>query len=120
MPFSNAVRVAGVVYVSGQIPFDADGRPHNGPIDAQTHAVLDSISASLQKLGLTMNHVFKTTVWLRDLADFAAFNAAYRGYFEAGRFPARSLVRADLMFGVSVEIEVAAHDAPALGSEFNG
>ncbi|MFL9998766.1 RidA family protein [Paraburkholderia sediminicola] len=74
----------------------------------------------MQKLGLTMNHVFKTTVWLRDLADFAAFNAAYRGYFEAGRFPARSLVRADLMFGVSVEIEVAAHDAPALGSEFNG
>lgn len=110
MPFSKSVRVAGLVYLSGQIPFDAGGRPHSGPIDVQTCAVLDSISVDLQQLGLSMRNVFKITVWLRDLTDFAAFNAAYGAYFEPGRFPVRSLVRADLAFGVSVEIEAVAHD----------
>lgn len=115
-PFSNAVRVSGFTYLSGQIPIDAEGRPHSGPIDLQTRAVLDSISASLQQLGLSMRNVFKVTVWLSDLSDFAAFNAAYRPYFELGNFPVRSLVRADLAFGVGVEIEVIAHDSLTPGT----
>lgn len=111
MPFSRAVRAGGLLLLSGQIPFDAEGKPHSGDITAQTHAVLQSISATLAQLGSSLDQVVKTTVWLRDLADFAAFNAVYRGYFREGRYPVRSLVQAQLAFGVAVEIEVQALDA---------
>ncbi len=116
MPFSTAVRAAGLLMLSGQIPFDTAGKPHTGSIEEQTHAVLQTIARTLQGLGSTLDQVVKTTVWLRDLADFAAFNAVYRSYFEEGRYPARSLVQAELAFGVAVEIEVQALDtsgAPA-------
>lgn len=110
MPFSTAVRAAGLLMLSGQIPFDAAGKPHTGSIEEQTHAVLQTIARTLQGLGSTLDQVVKTTVWLRDLADFAAFNAVYRSYFQEGRYPVRSLVQAELAFGVAVEIEVQALD----------
>jgi 2-iminobutanoate/2-iminopropanoate deaminase len=110
MPFSTAVRAGGLLMLSGQIPFDADGKPHTGDIDAQTHAVLQSIANTLLALGSSLDRVVKATVWLRDLADFAAFNAVYRSYFDEGRYPVRSLVQAQLAFGVAVEIEVQALD----------
>lgn len=110
MPFSTAVRAAGLLMLSGQIPFDAAGKPHSGSIEEQTHAVLQAIARTLQGLGSTLDQVVKTTVWLRDLADFAAFNAVYRSYFQEGRYPVRSLVQAELAFGVAVEIEVQALD----------
>ncbi|KQP05019.1 RidA family protein [Pseudorhodoferax sp. Leaf265] len=110
MPFSTAVRAAGLLMLSGQIPFDAAGKPHAGSIEEQTHAVLQTIAGTLQGLGSTLDQVVKTTVWLRDLADFAAFNAVYRSYFQEGRYPVRSLVQAELAFGVAVEIEVQALD----------
>lgn len=116
MPFSTAVRAAGLLMLSGQIPFDAAGKPHTGSIEEQTHAVLQAIARTLQSLGSTLDQVVKTTVWLRDLGDFAAFNAVYRSYFQEGRYPVRSLVQAELAFGVAVEIEVQALDtsgAPA-------
>lgn len=110
MPFSAAVRAGGFLMLSGQIPFDEAGRPHTGDIAKQTHAVLQSISRTLQGLDSSLDQVVKATVWLRDLADFAAFNAVYRSYFQEGRFPVRSLVQAQLAFGVAVEIEVQALD----------
>lgn len=113
MPFSTAVRAAGLLMLSGQIPFDADGKPHTGSIEEQTHAVLQSIASTLQGLDSSLDQVVKATVWLRDLNDFAAFNAVYRSYFQEGRFPVRSLVQAQLAFGVAVEIEVQAVDSPA-------
>ena len=116
MPFSTAVRAAGLLMLSGQIPFDAAGKPHAGSIEAQTHAVLQSIASTLQGMDSGLDQVVKATVWLRDLADFAAFNAVYRSYFQEGRYPVRSLVQAELAFGVAVEIEVQALDtscAPA-------
>lgn len=96
--------------LSGQIPFDGDGHPHSGPIEEQAHAVLRSISATLDSLGSSMDHVVKVNVWLSDLADSAAFNQIYISYFQQGRFPVRSLVRADLAFGVRVEVELQARD----------
>lgn len=110
MPFSTAVRAAGLLMLSGQIPFDAAGKPHTGSIEEQTHAVLQSIAKTLQGLDSALDQVVKATVWLRDLTDFAAFNAVYRSYFAEGRFPVRSLVQAQLAFGVAVEIEVQALD----------
>lgn len=111
MPFSSAVRAGGLLMLSGQIPFDAAGKPHTGDIAQQTHAVLQSIARTLQGLDSSLDQVVKATVWLRDLADFTAFNAVYRTYFLPGRYPVRSLVQAQLAFGVAVEIEVQAIDA---------
>ena len=116
MPFSSAVRAAGLLMLSGQIPFAA-GKPHTGSIEEQTHAVLKSIAKTLQSLDSSLDQVVKATVWLRDLADFAAFNAVYRSYFQEGRFPVRSLVQAQLAFGVAVEIEVQALDHTAAPRE---
>ena len=109
LPFSSAVRAGGFLLLSGQIPFDDAQRPHGGPIEAQTHAVLKSIAGTLQGLGSSLGEVVKVNVWLRDLGDFAAFNEVYRSYFQEGRYPVRSLVQAELAFGVGVEIEVQAY-----------
>ena len=113
MPFSSAVRAAGLVMLSGQIPFDDAGRPLTGTIEAQTHAVFKSIAARLEAVGRSLDDVVKVNIWLADLNDFAAFNKVYAGYFKEGRYPVRSLVQAQLVFGVGVEIEVQAVDAPA-------
>jgi 2-iminobutanoate/2-iminopropanoate deaminase len=110
IPFSSAVRVNGMLMLSGQIPFDEAKRPLTGPIEAQTHAVMQSIAATLASLGSSLDDVVKVNIWLGDLADFAAFNEVYRQYFKEGRYPVRSLVQASLVFGVGVEIEVQALD----------
>ena len=110
LPFSTAVRIPGLLMLSGQIPFDSDGRPHGGSIEEQTHAVLKSIAATLESLGSSMDRVVKASVWLSHLEDSATFNRIYTSYFQEGRYPVRSLVRADLAFGVRVEIEVQAVD----------
>lgn len=110
MPFSLAIQVAGLLLLSGQIPFDEANKPHSGPIEDQTHAVLKSIAKTLEELGSSLDHVVKVNVWLSDLANFAAFNTVYRSYFREGQFPVRSLVQAQLAFGVGVEIEVQAVD----------
>lgn len=110
LPFSSAVRAGGLLMLSGQIPFDDSRRPFTGPIEDQTHAVLKSIAATLASLGSSLDEVVKVNVWLSDLAHFEAFNAVYRSYFRAGRYPVRSLVQAQLAFGVGVEIEVQAID----------
>lgn len=113
LPFSSAVRAGGLLMLSGQIPFDPTGKPHRGTAQEQTHAVMRSISRTLESLGSSLDDVVKVTVWLSDLADFADFNAAYRTYFQEGRFPARSLVQAKLAFDVGVEIEAQAIDRAA-------
>lgn len=113
LPFSSAVRAGGFLMLSGQIPFDDNRRPHSGPIEDQTHAVLKSIAATLASLDSSLDEVVKVNVWLSDLAHFDAFNAVYRSYFRAGRYPVRSLVQARLAFGVGVEIEVQALDRSA-------
>ncbi|MGY2373560.1 RidA family protein [Pseudomonas sp. SDO524_S393] len=113
LPFSSAVRAGGFLFLSGQIPFDNDGKPHAGAIDEQTHTVLTSISRTLRALGSSLDQVVKVTVWLSDLSHFAAFNDVYRSYFNPQRLPVRSLVQAQLAFGVGVEIEVQALDTNA-------
>jgi len=69
--------------------------------------VLERIAATLEECGASMAHVVKATVWLADLADFAAFNAEYARHF-GGALPARSCVQAVLYQGAKVEIEVQA------------
>jgi len=109
-PYSQAVRVGDLLFCAGQIPLDpATGQLVAGDIRAQTRQVLQNIQAILTSQKLTLKHVVKTTVFLTDLADFAAMNQVYAEFFTA-EYPARSTVQvAALPKGASVEIEVVAH-----------
>ena len=113
-PYSQAVRVAGpagsLLFCSGQIPLDpATGELVPGGIAAQTEQVMRNVEAVLAAAGLGFEQVVKTTVFLVDLADFAAMNEVYGRRF-TGACPARSTVQvAALPRGAAVEIEVVAH-----------
>jgi 2-iminobutanoate/2-iminopropanoate deaminase len=111
-PYSQAVRVGDTLYTSGQIPIDpTTGNLVPGGIAEQTTRVLDNLKAVLAAAGLDLAHVVKTTVFLKDLADFAAMNAIYAKYFapEGVVAPARSTVQvAALPKDSLVEIECIA------------
>jgi len=107
-PFSPAVRAGDFVFVSGQVPANAEGEIVGGGIEAQTRQVMDNLAAALALAGCSFDDVCKTTVWLQDARDFGAFNRIYLGYFPRGR-PARSTVEARLMVDARVEIDVVAY-----------
>jgi 2-iminobutanoate/2-iminopropanoate deaminase len=111
-PYSQAVRVGDLLFTSGQIPIDpATGAIVAGGIREQTTRVLDNLSAILAEAGLDMAHVLKTTVYLKNMADFAAMNEIYAAYFapEGVVPPARSTVEvARLPKDVLVEIDLIA------------
>jgi reactive intermediate/imine deaminase len=106
-PLSRAIRAGDFLLLSGQIPVDAAGQVVRGDIAAQTHAVLQRIGETLELAGAGYGDVVRATVWLADMADFAAFNEVYRSYFRDG-FPTRSTVQARLALDVGIEIEVQA------------
>jgi 2-iminobutanoate/2-iminopropanoate deaminase len=106
-PLSRAIRAGDLLLLSGQIPVDENGQVVRGDIAAQTHAVLQRIGETLKLAGATYSDVVRATVWLADIADFAAFNDVYRSYFNDG-FPTRSTVQAKLALDVGIEIEVQA------------
>jgi 2-iminobutanoate/2-iminopropanoate deaminase len=109
-PYNHAVRVGDLLFCAGQIPLDpATGNLVPGDIKAQTERVLLNIKAILDDQHLTFTNVVKSTVFLTNLADFAAMNEVYAKYFTAD-FPARSTIQvAALPRAASVEIEVIAH-----------
>ena len=111
-PYSQAIRVGNLVFTSGQIPIDpATGSFVEGGIKEQTRQSLSNVRAILEKTGLTMANVIKTTVFLADMADFADMNAVYAEFFSEP-FPARSAVAVKtLPKGALVEIEVIAENA---------
>lgn len=111
-PFSPAVRAGDFVYVSGQVPADAQGEIVTGGIEAQTHQVMKNIQAALALAGATLEDVCKCTCWLDDARDFGAFNRVYMSYFPNGR-PARSTTEARLMVDAKVEIDVVAYKPKA-------
>jgi 2-iminobutanoate/2-iminopropanoate deaminase len=108
-PYSQAIVAGGFVFCSGQIPLDpATGELVTGDVAAQTRRVLDNLRAVLDAAGSSLDAVVKTTVFLADMADFAAMNAVYAEYFHAPA-PARSTVQAAaLPRAARVEIEVVA------------
>lgn len=107
-PLSPAVRAGDFIYVSGQVPVDAEGQVVPGGIEAQTRQVMANIEAILALAGATLADVCKTNVWLEDARDFGAFNRVYMGYFPGGK-PARSTVESRLMIAAKVEIDVVAY-----------
>jgi reactive intermediate/imine deaminase len=111
-PFSPAVRAGDFVYVSGQVPADAQGEIIVGGIEAQTHQVMANLQAALALAGATFDDVCKCTCWLADARDFGAFNRIYMSYFPNGR-PARSTTEARLMVDAKVEVDVIAYKPTA-------
>lgn len=107
-PYSQAWVVNGILYTSGQIPLDpTSGEVVAGGIKEQTLQVMKNLKAVLEEANTTFENVFKTTCFLSDMANFAAFNEVYGEYF-TGK-PARSCVAVkDLPKGVLVEVEVIA------------
>jgi reactive intermediate/imine deaminase len=108
-PYSQAVRVGNLLFVSGQIPLDpASGQIVPGDIVAQTQRVLENLMAILHAAGCSAADVVRTTVYLVDLADFAAVNETYGRFFQAPH-PARSTVQVvALPRGAHVEIDAIA------------
>ena len=108
-PYSQAIQVGNLVYTSGQIPIDpATGAFVEGGIKEQTRQSLLNVQAILAEVGLTMNNVIKTTVFMADMNDFADMNAVYAEFFTEP-YPARSAVAVKtLPKGALVEIEVVA------------
>ena len=106
-PYSPAVSVGNLVFCSGQIPLDpATGKLVPGGIEDQTKQVLKNVTTLLTGLGLTLNRVVKSTIFLADLSHFQTVNALYAEAF-AGHKPARSTIQvAALPLGSLVEIEV--------------
>jgi reactive intermediate/imine deaminase len=109
LPFSEAVRVGDVLYLSGQIGIGADGKLPDG-IEAQTKQAMENIGAVLKRAGLTYADVFHCTAFLADMKDWPAFNTVYVPYFPAGKMPARSAFGANgLALGALLEIECQAY-----------
>lgn len=89
-PYSQAIEINGFIFLSGQLPVDpATGEIVEGGIKEQTIKVFDNIDNVLKAIGLTMDNVVKTTVFLADISLFADMNEVYARYFP-GTFPARS------------------------------
>ncbi len=104
-PYSQAIQVGSLLFTSGQIPLRADGTLVEGDIKAQTQQVFDNLRAVIEAAGGSLAQVVKTTVFLKDLQDFAAMNGVYEAAFGTHR-PARSAVQvARLPRDVLVEIE---------------
>ena len=108
-PYSQAIVYNGLAYLSGAIPLDpATGQVVEGDIAAQTERVFANMKAVLEACGSSLGQVLKTTVFIKDMGEFAAMNAVYAKYFDVNP-PARSTVEvARLPRDVKVEIEAIA------------
>lgn len=107
-PYSQAVWAGDLLFCSGQIPLTPSGELIDGSVDAQTEQVMTNIAGLLGSVGLAMDDIVKTTIFLTTMDDFAAVNSVYGAKF-SGNPPARSTVAvAGLPRNVRVEIEVIA------------
>ena len=109
-PYSQAIEVNGFIFASGQIPIDpSTGNFVEGGIKEQTKQAITNAKNILKEAGTDLAHVVKTTVYLANMADFAAMNEVYATFFQQP-FPARSAVaEKDLPKGALVEVEVLAY-----------
>ena len=109
-PYSQAIEANGFIFASGQIPIDpSTGNFVEGGIKEQTKQAITNAKNILKEAGTDLAHVVKTTVYLANMADFAAMNEVYATFFQQP-FPARSAVAVkDLPKGALVEVEVLAY-----------
>jgi 2-iminobutanoate/2-iminopropanoate deaminase len=104
-PYSQAIRNGELLFISGQLPADPFNNEIHGDIKVQTNQVFKNMAAILSEAGATLSDVVKTTVFLKDLNDFAVMNEVYKQYFDQDP-PARSCVQvAGIPKGALIEIE---------------
>ncbi len=105
-PYSPAIRANGFIFVSGHGPIVLEtGKPLRGPIEDQVHLTIQNVKLVLEAAGSSLDKIVKTTIYLRDIGNFAAMNEIYGSYFE-GIPPARTTIQvANLPFEIDVEIE---------------
>lgn len=107
-PYSQAIQVGELVYTSGQLPVNPETGAISEDVKEQAKQSLENVKAILEEAGTSMDKIFKTTVFIKEMNDFAAINEVY-GEFFAEPFPARSCVEvARLPKDAKVEIEVIA------------
>lgn len=107
-PYCQGIVVGDFVYTSGQLPINPANGEVAASIEEQTKQVFENAKAILEEAGTDLTKVFKTTVFLKDLSDFAKMNEVYGSFFD-GQFPARSTVGGtQLAKGALVEIEFVA------------
>lgn len=107
-PYSQAVKIDGFIFTSGQIPVSPETGEVEADIQAQAKQALENLQEVLKAAGASMEKVIKTTVFIKDMNDFAAINEVYAQYF-TDNYPARSCVQvAKLPMDVGVEIEAVA------------
>lgn len=108
-PYSQAIRANGFIFISGQVAFDpATGQLIEGDIAAQTDRVLQNLKAIVEAAGSTLDKAVRTTVFLKDMGEFAKMNEVYARFFPSSP-PARSTVEvARLPRDVRVEIDLIA------------
>jgi 2-iminobutanoate/2-iminopropanoate deaminase len=109
-PYSQAVKFQELIFLCGQVPINpATGQMNTGDIAAQTEQVMQNLQAVLQAAGSSFDRVLKTTIYLKDMNDFAAMNTVYGRYFTKV-LPARSTVEvARLPRDAKVEIDLIAY-----------
>jgi 2-iminobutanoate/2-iminopropanoate deaminase len=106
-PYSQAVKAGNTVYVSGQIPLDAAGQlVGTGDVTAQTHQVLQNLTAVLAAAGLALTDVVKCSIFVKDLGNFATINQIYGTYFDEATAPARETVEVSRL-PRDVEVEIS-------------
>ena len=108
-PYSQAVKIGDLLFVSGQIPIDpSTGGLVIGGIESETHRVMKNIGAILDAAGFGYDHIVKATLFIKSMDDFSKINAIYAGYFK-GDYPARETVEVSgLPRDAMIEISVVA------------
>lgn len=107
-PYSQAIKVKGMVYTSGQIPLTPEGDMVDGDIKDQTRQVLKNLDAVLKEAGSGLDKIVKTTIYLTKMENFLAVNSVYAEFF-SGSYPARSTVAVkSLPKGADIEIDAVA------------
>ena len=104
LPFTPCIKYGNLLFVSGQGPIGRDGKVVAGDVKVQTRQTLDNFRRVLGEAGASMDDVLQTNVYLIDLNDFQAMNEVYTTYFHDPK-PARTTVKAELVFGMKVEIQ---------------
>lgn len=109
-PYSQGIQAGDLLFLSGQLPICPEkGEIVAEDIEGQTEQSLENVRAILASAGCSMDDVVKTTVFLKDIADFSQMNSVYARFFQEGNYPARSAVQvAALPKDARVEIEVVA------------
>jgi 2-iminobutanoate/2-iminopropanoate deaminase len=109
-PYNQAVLIKDTLYISGQIPIDtATGELVEGDIQKETRQSMENLKAILEEAGMNFEHVIKSSIFIKDMNQFALINEVYGSYFDEATAPARETVEvANLPKFVNVEISMIA------------